>query len=272
MTAPHDEFDDFLKRRKPLFDRLPDDNFEPPAELDRLVLRQAREAIDAEKPMRMFRAPRWSAPLALAATVLLTFSFFFHNSAPVKAPVPEVTVQTVAQQVEVPSSAAPPEMARDSLHEEKSAAGASADAVAQSASTEGHVVVDLGASSVARNDVPASDRRARQEQVADKALVSDAEANRSAVPPPAAAAPAPLESRALARNGASTASPDSVAGASRSAPAAKAEANAPAFRRDQKTWLAEIDRLRASGDVARAEEEMAEFKRQHRAYAGSPDR
>jgi NAD(P)-dependent dehydrogenase (short-subunit alcohol dehydrogenase family) len=35
---------------------------------------------------------------------------------------------------------------------------------------------------------------------------------------------------------------------------------------------AEIERLRASGDNARADAELAEYKREHRAYAGAPDR
>ena len=70
MTGPDDEFDDFLKRRKPVF-RSPDDMFEPPAELDRVVLRQAREAIESERPVRVFRDPRWAAPVALAATLVL---------------------------------------------------------------------------------------------------------------------------------------------------------------------------------------------------------
>ena len=34
-----------------------------------------------------------------------------------------------------------------------------------------------------------------------------------------------------------------------------------------KTWLAEIERLRNAGDTARADAELAEYKRQQRAYA-----
>jgi hypothetical protein len=70
VTGADDEFEDFLRRRKPVF-RAPDDPFEPPAEVDRIVLRQAREAIQAERPMRMFSGSRWAAPLALAATLVL---------------------------------------------------------------------------------------------------------------------------------------------------------------------------------------------------------
>ena len=96
MTGSDDEFDDFLKRRKPVF-RSPDDMFEPPAELDRVVLRHAREAIESDRPARVFRNPRWAAPVALAASLLLGFTMLFYAGLPQKqAPVPEVTVQNIA--------------------------------------------------------------------------------------------------------------------------------------------------------------------------------
>ena len=73
MTGPDDEFDDFLKRRKPVFRRADDEMFEPPAELDRVVLRQAREAIEADRThahvpcaalghARSRWRPRWCSP------------------------------------------------------------------------------------------------------------------------------------------------------------------------------------------------------------------
>ena len=100
MTGPDDEFDDFLKRRKPVF-RSPDDMFEPPAELDRVVLRQAREAIESERPVRVFRDPRWAAPMALAATLVFAFTVLFYAGLPQKqAPEPEVTVQNIAERVD----------------------------------------------------------------------------------------------------------------------------------------------------------------------------
>ena len=55
------------------------------------------------------------------------------------------------------------------------------------------------------------------------------------------------------------------------APAAKST-EVPTWRRDSKTWLAEIERLRNAGDTARADAELAEYKRQQRAYAVAPDR
>ena len=199
MTGPDDEFEDFLNRRKPVFRRPEDEMFEPPAELDRVVLRQAREAIKPPEPMRMFSAPRWSMPIALAATLLLAFTVVFRAGMPQpkSAPKPEVTVQNVAERVDAPSAAA-----------------------SQSPST---VVADLAQPAQARNEAGASVSRE--------------------------AAPAEVAS----------------------APAAKA-GETYAWRRDPKSWQAEIQRLRDAGDNARADAESAEFKRQQRAYAVAPDR
>jgi len=197
MTGSDDEFEDFLKRRKPVFRRPEDELFEPPAELDRVVLRQAREAIKPPEPMRMFSAPRWSMPIALAATLVLAFTVIFRAGMPPpkSAPKPEVTVQSVAERVDAPSAAAP-----------------QSQEVTASRST---VVTDLGQPAQARREV----------------------------------APAEVAS----------------------APAAKASETL-AWRRDPKTWQAEIQRLRDAGDYARADAESAEFKRQHSAYAVAPDR
>jgi len=160
MAGSDEEFEEFLKRRKPVFRRPDDEMFEPPAELDRVVLRQAREAIKPEEPMRVFSAPRWSMPIALAATLVLAFAVIFRAGMPQEKapPKPEVTVQNISDRVESPAAAPP--------------------------------------------------------------LVAET----------------------------------------------------PAWRRDAKSWQAEIQRLRDAGDTARAEAEYAEFRRQQRAYASSPDR
>jgi hypothetical protein len=67
-----------------------------------------------------------------------------------------------------------------------------------------------------------------------------------------------------------TTSADSSTVATASPSAASTEG--PAWRHDAKSWLAEIERLRNAGDTARADAELAEYKRQQRAYAGAPDR
>jgi hypothetical protein len=77
MTGPDSdgEFDDFLARRSPLHRRLADgDGHEPPAELDRIVLAKAREAIKRPSETPVYRSPQWALPVGLAASVLLTFA------------------------------------------------------------------------------------------------------------------------------------------------------------------------------------------------------
>lgn len=188
------EFEDFLKRRRPLFRRDVDDGLEPPAELDRIVLRQARDAIEGERPMRLFGMPRWAAPVAIAATLVLGLSVVLKTGMEPSDRVPEVRVENIAQRIDPPDAqvATPPAVAPAPPN-----APAASDAV----------VVDL------------------------------------ASPPVMATASAPAKAR-----------------------------EAAAWRRDARSWQAEIERLRASGDTARADAELAEFNRQYRAYAVSPDR
>jgi hypothetical protein len=199
MAGSDDDFEDFLNRRKAAFRRPEDEMFEPPAELDRVVLRQAREAIKPPEPMRVFSAPRWSMPIGLAATLLVAFTIIFHAGMPPK-PTPEVTVQNAAERVDAPVAAAAPQPAP-----------------------------------------------ARQEV---------------ASPPP----PEPVVARSMAGSGATMDAPAETA----NAPVKVGQI--PVWRRDPKSWLAEIQRLRDAGDTSRADAEAAEFKRQQRAYAVAPDR
>ena len=173
MTGQDDDFDQFLARKRPVFRRPTDDEVEPPDTVDRLVLRQARDAIKPPRPERMYRGPGWGVPLAVAATLLVCLSLVLHVVMPKKQSTPEAATQQVAQHVDAAPAAAAP-----------------------------------------------------------------------AAP---AAAPA--------------ATADRVAGAT----------DAP-WRGDSQSWLAEIERLRAEGKANEADAELALYKRQHRAYAVSPDR
>jgi hypothetical protein len=107
MSGPDEEFDDFLSRRKPLFRRAPGDPLEPPEEVDRIVLRQAREAIEIDRPQPAFRGAHWGAPLAIAATLLVVFTVVLHVLGLPKKPIAEVTVQQVTQQTDQPPPPAP---------------------------------------------------------------------------------------------------------------------------------------------------------------------
>jgi hypothetical protein len=70
-----DEFDAYLKRRVRFDRRLRSlDRLEPPAELDRIIIGHAREAIQAAPPAPLFRTPRWALPMGMAATILISLS------------------------------------------------------------------------------------------------------------------------------------------------------------------------------------------------------
>jgi hypothetical protein len=205
VTGHDDEFDDFLARRRKLFRRPEDDLLEPPDEVDRIVLHQAREAIESRGADREIRGMGWGAPLALAASLLVAFTILLNVGMSRREAVPEVTVEQVAQRHDhmAPPAASPP-----------------------------------------LASVPA------EEAVSVPGLVSDAESRRYAPEPP----------------------PPPVLAQERGAAAAATAADTPAFRRDAASWLAEIQRLRAEGKNAEADAELAAYKRQHKAYAVSPDR
>ena len=229
MTDPDNEFDDFLARRKPVFRRPDDDSLEPPAELDRIVLRQAREAIKASDPEPRYHGSRWGMPVALAASVLLAVTVLLHVVS--REPVPVVTIQNVAD------------------HESTAAAPAAVPPA------EAPAAAEINPPVLARRDaVPG----------VPGGLVSREESTRYAAPPPPSP---PVAASSSGTAGESTAQ----------APAADSARTAgspstPAFRRDTRSWLAEIERLRAEGKTAQADLEQAEFNREHRALAVAPDR
>ncbi len=251
MTDRDDELDDFLRRSKPIFRRADEDDLEPPAELDRIVLRQAREAIEAERPQRVFRGPRWGAPIALAATLLIALTVVFQGWMPEKEPVGEVTVRSVAREVPAPAADAP--VAGAPVAEAEAFANARPAQPAPAAAPPREEAADAGPYVVGivppQAAAPAS----------SPALVSDAEASRHVAPPPAPPGVEMASAPTMARGTVQTAK-------------ARADAEVPPWRKDATTWLLEIQRLRAAGETGLADAEMAEYNRQHRAYAGAPDR
>ena len=233
MTG-RDDFEDFVARRKPVF-RRDDDPLEPPPELDRIVLRQAREAIKADEPEPAYRGASWGMPVAMAATLLVVFSVFLHLGVQKNEPKGEVTVQNVSQAVDSMAPPPPPP--------------APAEAPQAAAAEANPVVADLGRSSA-------------RDRAGVKSFVNEPEASRytpPAPPPPVVTARTPADA---GRNSTAAVPPEPVV----------AGAPPPAWRRDAHSWQAKIEELRAEGKAAEADAEQAEFKRQHRAYAGSPDR
>ena len=106
MTGPDDEFDDFLARRKPLFRRPEDDPLEPPrgtrphraapgarGHRSRAAAARHTTARAGACPWRSPRPCWWCSPWSCTSASGTT------------EPVPEVTVQTVAQQIDYPAAA-----------------------------------------------------------------------------------------------------------------------------------------------------------------------
>jgi hypothetical protein len=70
-----DEFEAYLKRQVPIHKGMTSpERPEPPPELDRIIIGNARKAIQSRSPVRLYRAPKWALPVALAATILISFA------------------------------------------------------------------------------------------------------------------------------------------------------------------------------------------------------
>jgi hypothetical protein len=101
MTDPEQDeaFETYLKRRSVLPGGLSsDDRLEPPAALDAIVLKKAREAVKASAApdqgrQQMYRAPRWAVPVALAATIMLCLSVVLNISLNTNRPTPAANLQ-----------------------------------------------------------------------------------------------------------------------------------------------------------------------------------
>jgi len=103
MSDPEqdDEFEAYLKRRapggsmgRPFHKGInTPDRLEPPPELDRIIIGNARRAIQGATPRPLYRAPKWALPVALAATIVISFAVVFelglrtHQTAPAPEPV-----------------------------------------------------------------------------------------------------------------------------------------------------------------------------------------
>jgi hypothetical protein len=286
VTEPRDldeerEFQDFLRRKRSPFPRDPAAE-EPPAELDLIVLGQARQAIESDTGTVRPRAISWLVPFATAATVVIAFAMF--------RDVGEQAANTSASR-EVAAAASPAEAA---------GAPASLERLEQTASTTAPQLADSAASEVA---APALTSRATPKAPAPTSQIPAASA-----PPPVSpraapliiqSAPVPAESMAsdvasattraapareedaseivVTANGAAEArqSRDKTADYSTSesiarsrASGASASAAAPAAEkvRDPDVWWAAIEVLRASGKTAEADRELVEFRRLYPNY------
>jgi hypothetical protein len=268
MTDPEQDeaFEAHLKRRSVLPTGLAyDDRLEPPAALDAIVLKQAREAIKApaapdQGRQQMYRAPRWAVPVALAATIMLCLSVVMNISLNTNRPTPAANLQRMT------------------------AAGAEGDI---SSSRRESVPGDIPSREIILPEAKiASSAAPHPPVVAEQAPGPPPAASAPMAPAPSAApAPAPPtdESRLATRSATDKAAmfakradasvpgaAPSAAGTARGTDGYRAASAAGPHPADPKVWLQQIDALRAAGKIERADAEMRRFRAAFPGYAAKP--
>jgi len=295
--ADHDaEFEAFLRRRSPMHRRLSQiDHAEPSAELDRLVLDRARDAIRVPSAEPIYRKPRWAMPVGLAATILIAFTVVLkidHRRAGPSGP--DAQTASAARLADAqgtapfaplvqrarPESAAADVSAFDAALEPNPppapAAAPPAESVGMTARgfAESRAKAERDEASVAARDSDArTDNAAEIVARRDRALASSGSAAvvnpapiSGAAEPGAAAAAKRVEAPVAAASTAATASTSvQAAGDITAAPAPRPAGDPHA---SPEAWLQEINRLRAEGKNEEADRELAAFRRAHPAHPG----
>lgn len=252
-TGHDDEFELRLRRGERFVPQFDADLDGPDEAVDRAVLARARATV-LQPPVaepRYHRAPRWTLPIALAATVLLSFTLVMQMDSR------DVVAQRTAERADAATRAADADMP----------AG-----VAESAmQPEAEVLVEPPAEAAPKASAPAPVRRepGLGEPVAAAQAVTAASVPLSA-PPPAPAPPPPPVAAAAPRVSAAAPAPIGASAESTAAGAQRREAmdermvaRSADATEPPEAWLARIEALRSGGDLAAARRELAAFRRQH---------
>jgi hypothetical protein len=232
------EFEAYIRRRSRLSRRYRELGREgPPRDLDDAVLSLAREAHTIHRAETHEIYIGWMAPVAFAATVVLVFS---------------VVLQIVVHPQLVPHTAAAAEYRASNLPP------AAAQTPVEGRAT--NVAIASPSAVTAREEAKTEMRQSTGPEARDtsseiRALAVQKSATRieTTIAMPAAAPAAAV--RPLAAGDATT--------------AATTGANANDTQRDPKAWLAEIERLRRTGQTAAAEQQMTLFRKQFPDYFGA---
>lgn len=230
----HDpEFEAYLARRAgwrgKFFQR---DELEPPRDLDRIVLAKAREAIEMPPQLPLYAGARWALPVALAATVLLSFAIIVHmgalprsarQSAPATSP---LRVTAERRPLEELQAAPAPRESADRISADESRA----------------------------EPVSALAKSERRAKAAAPPLAQAQRAPAAVAPPDALPTPAPAPAPTAVPE------PAAVVAGSRKEDSTAA-ANTAAQTPDPAAWLRRIEQLRAQGKLADAERELQAFRK-----------
>jgi hypothetical protein len=293
MTDPEtdEEFEDFLKRRTVLPGSMSvDEKLEPPGAVDDIVVKQAREAIKAQRQPN--RAPRWAMPVALAATVLLCLSVVLNVRLNTNRPTANIQRMTVAKEPQAPradDASAPRNnyATVDTPAPAESSATASADAPARAPFARERERRESVASDIPSHEVILPERKVAGSPAPRPPVVAELAAGAPAAPAPGASTPTATATASTAPAPTATAStpPAPLAEASDVVVAerlAKAQEQPALAKRkatevaaaphpqDPKVWLQQIEALRAQGKTAQADAEMRLFRAEFPGYATKP--
>jgi hypothetical protein len=283
MSTPDrdEEFEAFLARRSLLPRALAErENAEPPLDVDRRVLEEARSAVNAAPARKSSWSNRWPVPVALAATVLLSLAIVVQVQRPSsETAIVARTEQRATTQNQTFEPVTPP-MQPDFAPERDAAALRDSPERFAKASAPAETRRMLASANEAR--------RAAQERAEESAAEANAYTAQSrretmaAAPPPSpsaadeGAAPAPVPADAArARDDAAAeadrSATDSVADSVAAVEAGNGNAAAPAAaaasaERDPKAWLERIAKLRAEGKHAQADREFKAFVKRYPDY------
>jgi hypothetical protein len=259
-----DDFDAALRARRPFLPRFEDDaDAEPPPQLDLEVQQQARAAIDAQPRRRgSFPLLRWTMPVAIAATLVLSFALVLQLGRLTSPAVPESglampTVRLRPADTAAERAIAPPAEALRERTEALAAVARQANAVSDAAPLTGAASVADAAEAAAPAAATIASAAAPMTAAAEAPVAAPAPPSPDAPRFEARRAAADLAAKATAPAGESTAS------------GRMAEADRD-FRDDPQRWLAEIERLRAAGQGAAAARELAELRAHYPDFAVPP--
>lgn len=222
---------------------------EPPEWLDRRVLMAAGAAVGSRAPTPSKpRKNRWTMPLALAATVVLTVG----------------VVRVVRESGEFKSQArmeAVVPMAEPAAREGAAAVGNAGPAVGGAGTGSGKTSARPPA------EAPISPPAATSKESIRNNLTPSSPPPAAPAHPAARAAPAePAELKEHAPAVDELKKDEALRGRKRAFEAGMMGDRDPLFRRQQEGWLKKIAELRRQGRTAEAEAELAEFRRRHPHY------
>jgi hypothetical protein len=281
-----DELDTAPRARRRLLAPLDDaHDAEPSPELDRLVLSRARESLRLDRaPERHYRGPRWAAPVAIAATLVLSFGLVMQMtpkgdatlSSPDEGAIPGGSDATFAEAASAEGVAVPVPGPTRASRATPAPAPASAPAPAPAPAPASAPASFAAAAAAAQDAGQAASRAAksvsdasalRAEAEGEQAVLADATAGPGAATTSAPDTP-PEPSRAsgagTARNASQAASSRAI---ERAAPPADDVADgsgaAALPRADPQRWLAAIEQLQAAGNLDAARRELAAFRKRY---------